>query len=91
MGGSELWELGGLGSGSALTRTGGTSTGGQDEEEEDGGEDPDAQGSTEADEGGEEPAGTAGTEPRSSRSVTETDSSAGLEKWDDQIWTDLVT
>lgn len=36
----ELCELGGLGSGSALDLTAGTSTGGQEEEEVDGGEEP---------------------------------------------------
>ncbi len=81
VGGIELWELGGLGSGSMLARVDGTSTGWQEEkeEEEDGGEDPEAQGRTEADEGGEEPTRATGTEPRSSRSVMETGSSPGLQ------------
>lgn len=79
VGSSELWELGGLGSGSMLVRVDGTSTGWQEEEEKNGGEDPEAQGRTEADEGGEEPTGATGTEPRSSRSVTETGSSPGLQ------------
>lgn len=84
LGVSELWELGGLGSGSTVVRVDGTSTGWQEEEEEDGGEDPEAQGRTEADEGGEEPTGATGTDPRSSRSVTETGSSPGLQNRDSQ-------
>lgn len=85
VGGNELWELGGLGSGSMLARVHGTSTGWQEEEDEDGGEDPEAQGRTEADEGGEEPTGGTGTDPRSSRSVTETGSSPGLQNRNRQM------
>ncbi len=40
--GNELWELGGLGSGSMLAQVDGTSTGWQEEEKEDGGEVPEA-------------------------------------------------
>lgn len=67
-----------------MVRVDGTSTGWQEEEEEDGGEDPEAQGRIEADEGGEEPTGATGTDPRSSRSVTETGSSPGLQNRDSQ-------
>lgn len=42
VGGNELWELGGLGSGSMLAQVDSTSTGWQEEEEEDGGEVPEA-------------------------------------------------
>jgi len=82
---SELREPVGLGSGSTVARLDGTSTGWQEEEEEDGGEDPEAQGRIEADEGGEEPTRGTGTDPRSSRSVTETGSSPGLQQRDSQM------
>lgn len=81
---SELWEPVGLGSGSKVARVDGTSIGWQEEEEEDGGEDPEAQGRIEADEGGEEPTRATGTDPRSSRSVTETGSSPGLQHRDSE-------